>query len=66
MDEDGARDKDWLRAWGRHLCFTDTVFSSLPMSILNLKLRRVEHKRSSITSGPGSSSDTVSARNCKL
>ena len=26
MGEDGARGKDWLRAWGHHLCLTDTIF----------------------------------------
>ena len=26
MGEDGARDKDWLRAQGHHLCLTDTIF----------------------------------------
>ena len=26
MGEDGARDKDWFRARGHHLCLTDTIF----------------------------------------
>ena len=26
MDGDGARDKDWLRARGHHLCLTNTIF----------------------------------------
>ena len=26
MGGDGARGKDWLRAWGHHLCLTYTIF----------------------------------------
>ena len=26
MGEDGARGRNWLRAWGHHLCLTDTIF----------------------------------------
>ena len=26
MGGDGARGKDWLRAWGHHLCLPDTIF----------------------------------------